>query len=103
MAKNKGGRPKIEIDLKQVEALAGLQCTDEEIAAVLGVSTDTVGRRKQEEGSSFVEVYNRGKEKGKASLRRYQWESAKKAPRWEPLLSTHKPDFHFRIADVQFR
>ncbi len=78
MSKNKGGRPKIEIDLKQLEALAGLQCTDEEIAAVLGVSTDTIGRRKQEEDSSFAEVYKRGKEKGKASLRRYQFEAAKK-------------------------
>jgi hypothetical protein len=34
--KNKGGRPKKEINLEQLEALAMIQCTDEEIAAVLG-------------------------------------------------------------------
>ncbi len=78
MAKNKGGRPKIEIDLQQLEALAAINCTDEELAAILGVSTDTIGRRKQEEGSGFAEVYKRGRGKGKTSLRRLQWEAAKK-------------------------
>lgn len=69
-------RPKKEIDLKQLEALAGLQCTDEEMAAVLGISVDTIGRRKQAKKGGFAEAYKRGKEKGKTSLRRLQWQAA---------------------------
>jgi len=69
-------RPKKEIDLKQLEALAGLQCTDEEIAAVLDVSVQTITRRKKVKTGSFVEAYKKGKEKGKTSLRRLQWQAA---------------------------
>lgn len=72
--KNKGGRPKIEIELRQVEALAGIQATDEEIAAVLGCSIETIKRRKKNEG--FEQALKRGKEKGRTSLRRLQWAAA---------------------------
>ena len=44
-----GGRPRIEIDYKQVEQLAAMQCTDEEIAAVLGVERSTIKRRKKDD------------------------------------------------------
>jgi len=67
----KRGRPKIEIDLDQVEKLAGLFCTYEEIAAFLGVAINTMKSRKD-----FLTVYKRGYENGKCSLRRLQ---AKKA------------------------
>lgn len=69
-------RPKKEIDLKQLEALAGLQCTDEEMAAVLGISVQTITRRKKAKSGGFVEAYKKGKEKGKMSLRRLQWQAA---------------------------
>lgn len=74
--KHAGGRPKKSIDLKQVEALARLQCTDEEIAEVLGIDVRTVTRKKAQKRSGFVQAYKRGKENGKTSLRRLQWKAA---------------------------
>jgi len=41
------GRPRRKIDLQQVERLAIIQCTDEEIAVVLDLSFDTLARRKK--------------------------------------------------------
>lgn len=74
--KNKGGRPKKIIDLKQVEALAMIQSTDEEMAAVLDVDIRTIYRKKEQKYSGFVRAYKRGKQKGKMSLRRIQWKVA---------------------------
>ncbi len=71
------GRPRIEIDLAQVERLATIQCTDDEIAAVLGVSLHTVARRKAED-PAFLKVLEEGRGKGKATLRRIQWQRASK-------------------------
>jgi hypothetical protein len=64
-----GGRPAIELDETQVYKLAQLWCTHEEIAAHFNVSVDTIDRH-------FAETIKRGKEEGKASLRRMQWRSA---------------------------
>lgn len=68
------GRKRIEIDLKLVESLAMIQCTDEEIAAVLGVCRDSVEKWKKRK--DFSTAYKRGKEKGRTSLRRLQWKAA---------------------------
>lgn len=70
-----GGRPRIEIDYKQVEQLAAMQCTDEEIAAVLGVERNTIRRRKKDD-EQFCSAYKKGQERGKASLRRMQFKAA---------------------------
>ena len=67
------GRPKKFIDLELVERLAHIQCTHAEIAAALGTSTDTLTRNP-----NFAEVYKRGAEGGRKSLRRMQFESANK-------------------------
>ena len=72
------GRPPIEIDLEQLKQLCALQCTDEEIASVLGISTDTLGRRKAD--PEFLAVMMEGKATGKMSLRRIQWNLAKTNP-----------------------
>lgn len=69
-------RPKKVINLKQVEALAGLQCTNVEMAAVLGISVDTIERRMKAKRGNFAVAYKKGKEKGKMSLRRLQWQAA---------------------------
>ena len=61
-------RPKVKIDLAELEKLCGMQCTDEEVAAFLGVSTKTIERRRQVK--QFREVMDRGKAKGRVSLRR---------------------------------
>jgi hypothetical protein len=62
-------RPKKEIDEKQVIELAKINCTMGEMAAVLGCSVDTLERR-------FAEVIKEGREQGKMSLKRKQYEVA---------------------------
>ena len=53
------GRPRIEIDYKQVEQLAAMQCTDEEIAAVLGVERSSISKRKKAD-KEFFTAYKKG-------------------------------------------
>jgi AraC-like DNA-binding protein len=62
-------RPLKTIDADVVTALAKIHCTYEEIAAVVGCSTDTLKRR-------FADRIEKGREAGKASLRRLQFEKA---------------------------
>ena len=71
--KPKRGRPKKHVDLELVEKLAHIQCTHSEIASALGVSVDTLSRDR-----NFAEVYTRGAQSGRKSLRRMQFESANK-------------------------
>ena len=71
--KNKGGRPKKEIDWKLVENLASIMCTQKEIASVLNVDVKTL--RGHEE---FLPILQKGYEKGKASLRRIQFKLAER-------------------------
>ncbi len=71
----KRGRPKIEFDLKQVEKLAMLQCTYDELAAFFDCSKDTIINRMKDD-ESFSTAYKNGLEKGKMSLRRMQWRAA---------------------------
>jgi hypothetical protein len=71
----KRGRPPIQINMEMVETLASIQCTDEEIAAALRVSVDTIARRKQ--NPEFAEALAAGKALGRMSLRRLQWQAAK--------------------------
>jgi hypothetical protein len=59
-----------DIDLSELEKLAQLQCTDEEIAAWFNVSTRTIERRRLE--PEFAEVMTRGKARGRISVRRMQ-------------------------------
>nr|AYC80792.1 hypothetical protein [uncultured bacterium] len=61
-------RPKSDIDLEELEKLCAMQCTDEEIAAFLRVSTRTIERRRKV--PSFREAMERGKAKGRVSVRR---------------------------------
>jgi hypothetical protein len=58
------------INLGELEKLAGMQCTDEEIAAWFGVSTRTIERRRK--SRVFADTIERGKAKGRISLRRAQ-------------------------------
>ena len=62
-------RPKAKIDLAELEKLCAMQCTDEEVAAFLGVSTRTIERRRQVK--KFNDVMERGKAKGRLSVRRH--------------------------------
>jgi hypothetical protein len=66
------GRKSAHIDLAELEKLASLQCTDEELAAWFGVSVRTIERRKVT-SRAFAEALARGKAKGRTSLRRSLW------------------------------
>ena len=68
-----GGRPKFKINYDKVEAMASVMATQLEIASVLGCDVRTLQRDEE-----FCRVYKNGQEKGKMSLRRFQYESAKK-------------------------
>src|SRR5579884_2561531 len=61
-ARPRAGRKAVKIDLEQVEKLGGLQCTDAELAAFLGVSTRTIERRKKQ--PAFGDALARGMAKG---------------------------------------
>ena len=74
-SKHAGGRPRVVFDLRPVEGLGKIQSTHRELAAVLGVSVDTVERRLQDD-PEFRGAYERGLENGKSSLRRIQWKAA---------------------------
>jgi hypothetical protein len=67
--RNKGGRPKINIDPEMVEKLAGIGCPDSEIAAIVNCSVDTLTRR-------FADVLHKGRENCKTRLRKKQIEVA---------------------------
>jgi hypothetical protein len=58
------------IDLAELEKLSMMQATDEEIAAWFGVATRTIERKRK--NAKFAEVMDRGKAKGRISVRRAQ-------------------------------
>ncbi len=66
-----GGRPKKAIDYELVSKLAMIQCTEEEIAGILDISTRTLQRDEE-----FCRIYHTKKEAGRSSLRRQQWKTA---------------------------
>ena len=68
-------RPKAKIDLAELEKLCGMQCTVEEIAAFFDVSTRTIERRGLND--RFREVMDRGRAKGRISVRRFLFGLAK--------------------------
>ena len=67
----KNGRPRKEVDMGMVERLAQIMCTEDEIAAVMAIDKSTLRRQP-----TFDEVYKKGREVGKSSLRRTQWRIA---------------------------
>lgn len=75
----KMGRPQKEINQQQFESMCSIQATQEEICLVLGLSDKTLNRWcRQTYGTTFSEVFAQKRALGKISLRRYQWQLAKK-------------------------
>ena len=75
--KNKGGRPRIEINKDEFEKLCAMLCTEEEIAGWFKCSCDTIRRFcEREYNEQFCEVYEKLSSKGKISLRRTQFKIA---------------------------
>lgn len=58
-----------DLDERQIKELAEIQCTNQEIASVMGCSEDTLMRR-------YANIVNAGRDKGKKSLRRAQFQKA---------------------------
>lgn len=68
-------KPKIEIDLAKVEALASRLLSKEQIAISLGIGTTTLYSR-QKESVEFEAAIKRGREKGVATIANKLVESA---------------------------
>ena len=62
------GRPKKVFDLVQLEKLAMMHFTEEEIAAWFGVDVRTIHRKKKD--ADFLTALVGGRLKGKVSIRR---------------------------------
>lgn len=71
----KKGRPEAKLDLVEFRKLAAIQCTQSELASFFETSVDTIQRRIAKE-PEYAEAWERGRESGKASLRRMQFASA---------------------------
>jgi hypothetical protein len=73
----KMGRPRIEIDWDEFDKLCAIQCTLNEIASWFDCSIDTIENRvKEVHGITFSEYFDQKRGKGKASLRRLQFQLA---------------------------
>ena len=68
-------KPLDENMLKQVRALAGIHCTQREIALVLGLAERTI-RKYKAERPEFLEAIEIGEAEGKSSLRKAQYQKA---------------------------
>ena len=62
-------RPRLPIDEKQVENLAAIDCSFEEMATILECSVSILHKR-------FSTVIERGRARGRSSLKRKQFEAA---------------------------
>lgn len=72
-------RPRIEIDKENFEKLCGLQCTEKEICSFFGITDKTLTSWcNRTYNMSFSEVFEEKRGTGKISLRRAQFELAKK-------------------------
>ena len=79
MAKtNKGGRPKKEFDLKQVEIFGKFRATYETMADYFGCSEQTIRRNIQDENSEFCKVYKKAFSNSKLKLSEAQFQYALK-------------------------
>jgi hypothetical protein len=64
-------RPKLKLDESLIERLAAIHCPLIEIAAALNVHPDTLRDR-------YSTLIDKGRAKGKQTLRRIQWDAAQK-------------------------
>lgn len=72
----KTGPKKVRIGAKRIEELAACGCTLDEIAGSVGVSTRQLIRRLKE--LELSDAFERGRAKGRATLRGWQWAAARK-------------------------
>lgn len=73
------GRPKLVLNdtgKAIITNMASIMCTDEEIAACLGVTVETL--QNADNNAAFLECKEKGNGNGKKSLRRIQFDIARK-------------------------
>lgn len=76
-ARNKRGRPFVEIDWNQFDKLAQMQCTQVEIAGFFGCTQKTLAEAvRREKGKPYLEYYEEKSQAGKIALRREQYRLA---------------------------
>lgn len=74
-------RPKKEIDIKIFENMCKIQCTKDEMCSVLDIDEKTLTRWcKETYNEGFSDIYKKKSKVGLMSLRRIQFEHAKKNP-----------------------
>lgn len=71
--RRRSARPKVGLD--RAEELARLQCSDEELASALGLSSDELAQLRQDD-EALCAALARGRQEGMNSLRQAQWETA---------------------------
>lgn len=77
--KRRVGKPKKELNKRQILELAKIQCTLSEIAAVMDCSPDTIS-------DNYSSLIKKGREIGKESLRRAQWNKGVKEGNTQMLI-----------------
>lgn len=71
------GRPKAKIDWRRVDQMLMAQCTGTEIAAALGISTDTLTRAcLREQKADFAEYSQQKRAKGHATAKEVFYQKA---------------------------
>ena len=89
------GRPEKTINWALFEELCAIHCTQVEIANILHVHTDTLRERAEKHyGEPFSASYSRYCAPGKMSLRRIQFNLAKKSAAMAIWLGKHWLDQH---------
>ncbi len=95
----KMGRPKINIDFKELEKLCHIQCSEMEIADWFHCTVDTVNARVKEKfGITFSEYFQKHRVSGKVALRRNLFKLAEKqghvaifmAKNWLGMKDSHE-------------
>ena len=75
--KNRGGRPRKEINFETLKGCCTVGCTAEECAGILGVTTQTIDNRLKEMGEGgFFDFHKKHFDPTKQSLRRAQLKQA---------------------------
>ncbi len=75
---NKGGAPIKSIDYEVLDKMCALQCTGEECASMLCIDYDTLNAGLKRDGFlGFSDYFKQNSSKGKISLRKLQFDSAK--------------------------
>jgi hypothetical protein len=74
------GRKRIELDIEQVENLAGSGLNEQEICDILGISLSTLTRRKKE--IVFQDAIRRGRSRSHAVVANALFEAARSGQSW---------------------